>query len=219
MWRDFPDKVAAATGCSAIVYSRYGYGNSEVLREPRTVDYMHVEALQVLPQLLARLAVRDPVLIGHSDGASIALIHAAAHRDVKGLVALAPHVFVEDVSVSSIAEAKTAFEATDLPQRLARHHADAAKTFWGWNDIWLHPDFRRWNIEEVLPRIRCPLLVIQGFDDEYGSMAQLEAIARQAGGPVELLRLTDCRHSPHRDQPQVVLEAIARFVERLDDGA
>jgi pimeloyl-ACP methyl ester carboxylesterase len=219
MWRDFPDKVAAATGCSAIVYSRYGYGNSEVLREPRTVDYMHVEALQVLPQLLARLAVRDPVLIGHSDGASIALIHAAAHRDVKGLVALAPHVFVEDVSVSSIAEAKTAFEATDLAQRLARHHADAAKTFWGWNDIWLHPDFRRWNIEEVLPRIRCPLLVIQGFDDEYGSMAQLEAIARQAGGPVELLRLTDCRHSPHRDQPQVVLEAIARFVERLDDGA
>lgn len=219
MWRDFPDKVAAATGCSAIVYSRYGYGNSEVLREPRAVDYMHAEALQVLPELLARLAVRDPVLIGHSDGASIALIHAAAHRDVKGLVALAPHVFVEDISVSSIAEAKTAFEATDLPQRLARHHADAAKTFWGWNDIWLHPDFRHWNIEEVLPRIRCPLLVIQGFDDEYGSMAQLEAIARQAGGPVELLRLTDCRHSPHRDQPQVVLEAIARFVERLDDGA
>jgi pimeloyl-ACP methyl ester carboxylesterase len=219
MWRDFPDKVGAATGCSAIVYSRYGYGNSEVLREPRTVDYMHVEALQVLPELLARLAVRDPVLIGHSDGASIALIHAAAHRDVKGLVALAPHVFVEDVSVSSIAEARAAFEATDLPQRLARHHADAAKTFWGWNDIWLHPDFRRWNIEEVLPRIRCPLLAIQGFDDEYGSMAQLEAIARQAGGPVELLRLTDCRHSPHRDQPQVVLEAIARFVERLDDGA
>jgi pimeloyl-ACP methyl ester carboxylesterase len=219
MWRDFPDKVAAAAGCSAIVYSRYGYGNSDVLREARAVDYMHVEALQALPELLARLAVPDPVLIGHSDGASIALIHAAAHRSVKGLVTMAPHVFVEDLSVRSIAEAKTAFEATDLPQKLARHHADAARTFWGWNDIWLDPDFRRWNIEACLPRIRCPLLVIQGFDDEYGTMAQLEAIAKQVGGPVELLRLAGCRHSPHRDQPQVVIEAIARFVERLDDGA
>ena len=219
MWRDFPRKAAAVTGCAAVVYSRYGYGRSDVLGEPRGVDYMHVEALEVLPELLARLEVPDPVLLGHSDGASIALIHAAAHPEVRGLVLMAPHVFVEDLSVKSIAEAKTAFEATDLPEKLGRYHADAAKTFRGWNDIWLHPDFRAWNIEDCLPRVRCPVLAIQGFDDEYGTMAQLEAIARQAGGPVELLRLADCRHSPQRDQPAVVIEAMSRFVDRLDGGA
>ena len=219
MWRDFPAKAAAAAGCAALVYSRYGYGQSDVLREPRGVDYMHREALEVLPELLERLDVPDPVLVGHSDGGSIALLHAAAHPAVRGLVVMAPHVFVEDLSVASIAEAKTAFETTDLPQKLARYHADAARTFWGWNDIWLHPDFRAWNIEECLPRISCPVLAIQGFDDEYGTMAQLEAIARQAGGPIELLRLANCRHSPHRDQPAVVIEAVSRFIDRLDDGA
>jgi pimeloyl-ACP methyl ester carboxylesterase len=218
MWRDFPRSAALATGCAAVVYSRYGYGQSDVLREPRGVDYMHVEALDVLPELLDKLEVPDPVLVGHSDGGSIALIHAAAHDGVSGLVAMAPHVFVEDISVKSIAEAKTAFETTDLPQKLGRYHADAAKTFWGWNDIWLHPDFRGWNIEEMLPRIRCPMLAIQGFDDEYGTMAQLEAVSRQTGGPVELLRLAQCRHSPHRDQPRVVVEAMSRFVDRLDSG-
>ena len=219
MWRDFPGKVAQATGCTAVVYSRYGYGQSEALRAPHGVDYMHREALESLPELLAKLEVSEPVLVGHSDGGSIALIHAAAHREVAGVVAMAPHVFVEDLSVASIAEAKTAFQTTDLPQKLARYHADAAKTFRGWNDIWLHPDFRAWNIEDCLPKISCPVLAIQGFDDEYGTMAQLEAIARQAGGPVELLRLAGCRHSPHRDQPAVVIEAISRFVDRLDGGA
>src|SRR6266702_3798612 len=219
MWRDFPDKTVSATGCAAVVYSRYGYGRSEVLRGPRAVDYMHVEALEVLPELLERLGVGEPVLVGHSDGGSIALIYAAAKHSVRGLVVMAPHVFVEDISVKSIAEAKTAFEDTDLAQKLGRYHADAAKTFRGWNDIWLHPDFRSWNIEEVLPRIHCPVLAIQGFDDEYGTMAQLEAIAKQTGGPIELLRLADCRHSPHRDQPGVVLEAMARFIGRLGDGA
>jgi pimeloyl-ACP methyl ester carboxylesterase len=218
MWREFPRQVVEATGCPAVVYSRYGYGNSEAFGEPRSVRYMHDEALVTLPGLLGALAVREPVLVGHSDGGSIALIHASAHR-VKGLVVMAPHVFVEDLSVRSIAEAKLAFEGTDLPQKLGRYHADAAKTFRGWNDIWLHRDFRSWNIEEVLPRVTCPILAIQGFDDEYGTMAQLEAIARQTGGPIELLRLADCRHSPHRDQPQVVIEAISRFVDRLDSGA
>src|SRR5258705_765589 len=219
MWRDFPGNVALATGCAVVVYSRYGYGQSEVLREARRVDYMHVEALEVLPELLARLEVREPVLVGHWDGGSIALIHAATQGEIRGLAVMAPHVFVEDISVKSIAEAKTAFETTDLPQKLGRYHADAAKTFWGWNDIWLHPDFRGWNIEEFLPRIRCPILAIQGFDDEYGTMAQLEAIARQIGGPIELLRLADCRHSPHRDQPGVVLEAMTSFIARLEGGA
>jgi pimeloyl-ACP methyl ester carboxylesterase len=219
MWREFPQKAAAATGCATVVYSRYGYGQSDVLREARAVDYMHVEALEVLPQLLQALDISDPVLVGHSDGGSIALIHAAANAATRGLVVMAPHVFVEDISVKSIAEAKTAFENTDLPQKLGRYHADAAKTFRGWNDIWLHPDFRSWNIEEVLPRIHCPVLAIQGFDDEYGTMAQLEAVAKQTGGPIEVLRLADCRHSPHRDQPAVVLEAMSRFIARLDDDA
>jgi len=219
MWRDFPQKAAAATGCAAVVYSRYGHGQSEVLRGPRAVDYMHVEALEVLPELLERLGIDDPVLVGHSDGGSIALIYAAMSDSVKGLVVMAPHVFVEDISVRSIAEAKAAFEGTDLAEKLGRYHADAAKTFRGWNDIWLHPDFRSWNIEEVLPRIHCPVLAIQGFDDEYGTMAQLEAIAKQTGGPIELLRLADCRHSPHRDQPAVVLEAMASFIARLEGGA
>jgi pimeloyl-ACP methyl ester carboxylesterase len=216
MWRDFPQKAAAATGCAGVVYSRYGYGQSEVLRGPRAVDYMHVEALEILPELLERLGIDAPVLVGHSDGGSIALIHAAMNDGVKGLVVMAPHVFVEDISVKSIAEAKAAFEDTDLAEKLGRYHADAARTFRGWNDIWLHPDFRNWNIEEFLPRIRCPMLAIQGFDDEYGTMAQLEAIAGQTGGTIELLRLADCRHSPHRDQPGAVLQAMASFIDRLD---
>lgn len=219
MWRDFPRKAAQASGCAAVVYSRYGYGRSEVLKEPRGVDYMHVEALAVLPELLERIQIRDPVLVGHSDGASIALIYTGSRHPVRGLIVMAPHVFVEDISVNSIAEAKSAFQRSDLPHKLSRYHADAHKTFWGWNDIWLREDFRAWNIEEYLPRIDCPVLAIQGFDDEYGTMAQLETIAKQAGGPVELLRLADCRHSPHRDQPQVVLEAMSRFIARLDEGA
>jgi pimeloyl-ACP methyl ester carboxylesterase len=211
-WKDFPARAAAATGFPAVVYSRYGSGNSDLLEEPRPVSFMHDEALKSLPELLAKLNLETPILIGHSDGASIALIYAGVHNRVRGLVLLAPHVFVEDLSVQSIAEAKVKFETTNLAEKLARHHRDAARTFWGWNNIWLHPDFRRWNIEEYLPRITCPILVIQGLDDEYGTMAQPDAIARQSGGPVEILRLADCRHSAHRDQPDAVLEAIARFV-------
>jgi pimeloyl-ACP methyl ester carboxylesterase len=136
------------------------------------------------------------------------------HDGVLGLVLLAPHVFVEDLSVASIAEAKTSFETTNLPEKLARHHRDAASTFWGWNNIWLRPDFRAWNIEEYLPRITCPILAIQGLDDQYGTIAQVQAIAQQSGGPVEILPLAECRHSPQRDQPEAVLAAIAGFVKR-----
>ena len=216
-WRDFPARVADATGSPVSVYSRYGCGNSDLLAEPRGVGYMHDEALLALPELLAQLHVEHPILVGHSDGASIALIHAGAHDRVRGLVLLAPHVFVEDLSVASIAEAKTSFGTTDLPEKLARHHRDAAQTFWGWNDIWLHPDFRRWNIEESLPRITCPILAIQGLDDQYGNMAQVQAIARQAGGPVEILPLADCRHSPQRDQAEATLAAIAGFVKQIEE--
>ncbi len=214
-WKDFPARVAAVTGCPVTVYSRYGSGKSDLLAEPRAITYMHDEGLRSLPDLLAQLHIEAPILIGHSDGASIALIHAGAHDHVQGLVLLAPHVFVEDLSVASIADAKTKFETTNLPEKLARHHRDAARTFWGWNNIWLHPEFRRWNIEEYLPRITCPILAIQGLDDQYGTMAQVQAIARQSGGPVEILTLAECRHSPQRDQPDAVLAAIARFVKRI----
>ncbi|HKH98115.1 MAG TPA: alpha/beta hydrolase [Candidatus Sulfotelmatobacter sp.] len=216
LWKDFPARLAAATGCPVTVYSRYGSGKSDLLAGARPVTYMHDEALHSLPDLLAQLQIENPILIGHSDGGSIALIYAGAHDRVRGLVLLAPHVFVEDLSVASIAEAKVKFETTNLPEKLARHHSDAARTFWGWNNIWLHPDFRRWNIEEYLPRITCPILAIQGLEDQYGTMAQVQAIARKSGGPVEILPLADCRHSAYRDQRDAVLQAIRKFVRRLN---
>jgi pimeloyl-ACP methyl ester carboxylesterase len=215
MWREFPAWAAAATDCPAVVYSRYGYGRSDVLEAPFTVDYMHREALETLPQLLAKLGIERPLLVGHSDGASIVLIYAGSLGVPGGLVVLAPHVFVEDISVKSIAEAKVAFETTDLPEKLARHHADVRKSFYGWNEIWLHPDFRRWNIEAFLPAIQCPVLAIQGAEDEYGTMAQVEAIARQVGGACEIVRVEACGHSPHRDRPGETLAAISRFVAAL----
>lgn len=214
-WKDFPAQVAEATGCAVTVYSRYGAGNSDVLQEARGVRYMHDEALSVLPDLLAQLQIEEPILVGHSDGGSISIIYAGAHDHVRGLVLLAPHVFVEDLSVASIAEAKVKFETTNLPEMLGRHHRDPARTFWGWNNIWLHPDFRGWNIEEYLPRITCPMLVIQGLDDQYGTMAQVEAIRKQAAGPIEVLCLADCRHSPQRDQPKQVIEAMRDFLSRI----
>lgn len=214
-WKDFPVRVAEATGCPVTVYSRYGSGRSDFLKEPRSVRYMHDEALQSLPDLLSQLEIENPILVGHSDGGSIAIIYAGVHDRVRGLVLLAPHVFVENLSAASIAAAKVKFETTNLAEKLARHHQDAAKTFRGWNDIWLHPEFRSWNIEEYLPRITCPVLVIQGLEDQYGTMAQVEAIRRQSGGPVEVLALEDCRHSPQRDQPEKVIEAIARFVREV----
>jgi pimeloyl-ACP methyl ester carboxylesterase len=214
-WKDFPARVAEATGCPVTVYSRYGSGNSDLLSRPHSVRYMHEEALQSLPDLLSQLEIHNPILVGHSDGASIAIIYAGVHDRVRGLVLLAPHVFVEDLSIASIAEARVKFETTNLPEKLARHHRDAARTFWGWNDIWLDPEFRSWNIEEYLPRVKCPALVIQGLEDQYGTMAQVEAIQRQSGGPVEVLALEDCRHSPQRDQPEKLLEAISKFVRKV----
>jgi pimeloyl-ACP methyl ester carboxylesterase len=214
-WKDFPARVGEATGCGVTVYSRYGSGQSDVLTGSRPVSYMHDEALKTLPELLTRLEIRNPILIGHSDGASIAIIYAGAYDHVRGLVLLAPHVFVEDLSVASIAEAKVKFETTNLSEKLARHHRDAGRTFWGWNDIWLHPEFRSWNIDEYLPRITCPVLVIQGLDDQYGTMRQVEAIATQCAGPVETLLLPDCRHSPQRDQADATLKGIRQFIANI----
>lgn len=212
-WRDFPAKVAKATGCRALVYDRYGYGNSDILVEHRAgIDFMHREALHFLPELLNALQIENPVLIGHSDGASIALIHAGAGHPVRGLAVMAPHVFIEDVCVNSIAKAARQFETTQLPQRLGKYHRDARKTFHLWADAWLDPAFRQWNIESTLAGIRCPVLAIQGEEDEYGTMAQLDAIGRRVAGPCELLKLPGCGHSPHQDQPEKVVEAVSRFV-------
>jgi pimeloyl-ACP methyl ester carboxylesterase len=216
LWKRFPDTVVDTTGCSALVYSRYGYGKSDPLTEARAVDYMHREALDVLPELLDALSIRSPILIGHSDGASIALIYAGTgKRDVRGVVAMAPHVFVEDVSIAGIAAAKVAFQTTDLPARLARYHGDVTTAFRGWNDIWLHPDFRAWNIESYLSGIRCPVLLIQGEDDEYGTLAQVEAIERQVADCTRTVKLAQCRHVPHVDQREATLRAITAFVQGL----
>ncbi|HET6549427.1 MAG TPA: alpha/beta hydrolase [Solirubrobacter sp.] len=213
LWRDFPERLAAATGRRALVYSRAGHGGSDVPDEPRTPRFMHDEALDVLPPLLAEHGIEEPILVGHSDGGSIALIHAGSHP-VTGLVLLAPHVFVEDLSVASIAEARDTFESTDLRERMGRYHRDAEATFRLWNDIWLAPEFRGWNIEDVLGGVTAPALLIQGAHDQYGTLAQIEAIERGVRGPVERAVL-DCRHAPHLEAPEETLSAAARFVRGL----
>jgi pimeloyl-ACP methyl ester carboxylesterase len=217
MWRDFPQRICVATGLRGLVYSRHGYGKSSALdwaNEPRSVGFMHDEATRALPELLDALDIDNPVLFGHSDGASIALLHAAlSARPVKALIVLAPHVFVEDLSITSIAAAKVTYETTDLRERLRRHHDDPDSAFRGWNDIWLHPGFRAWNIEKELAAIRCPILAIQGEDDEYGTMEQIDRIARGAvNAKVERMKLAHCGHSPHRDQPDAVIAATLKFL-------
>jgi pimeloyl-ACP methyl ester carboxylesterase len=216
MWRHFPEKLAAATGCRLIVWSRAGYGDSQPYPEARTPRYMHREAEEALPALLAALQIERPVLIGHSDGGSIALIFAGAFPDVPlGVAVMAPHEFVEDVTLVGIREARTAWETTDLPKKLARyHHTQTERVFSDWNDTWLSPTYRDWNIEEYLPKIRCPVLAIQGEGDEYATMRQIEVIAEQVPG-TQLLKLPDCGHSPHKDQEAAVLAALAGFVESL----
>ena len=213
-WRDFPAQLAAATGRRALVYDRYGYGQSDVLEERRrTVRFMHNEALLSLPEMLRTLQVQSPVLVGHSDGASIALIYAGAGHPVQRVIAMAPHVFIEPVCISSIRKAAQTFETTDFAQKLGRYHRDVRKTFYGWADVWRDPGFERWDIrDDYLPGVRCPVLAIQGHDDEYGTMAQLDEIARRVSGPCELLKLEKCGHSPFRDRPQEVLAAAAAFI-------
>ena len=217
-WRDFPQKVVDATRCPALVYARYGYGQSDVLEGPRKIDFMHDEALVALPQMLSALGISNPILVGHSDGASISLIHAGGGNAVRGVVVEAPHEFYEAINMDGIAAARKAFETTDLPQKLERHHRDPSKTFFGWHDVWTMPAFREWNIESYLAGIRCPVLAIQGEDDAYGTMKQLDAIARQVSGPCELLKLPDCGHTPHKEQAGKTLAAVTRFINAIVDG-
>jgi len=216
-WREFPHVLAADTGCAAMIYSRYGYGRSDVLQAPRASDYLHHEALVVLPQLLQQLDIQQPLLVGHSDGASIALIYAGSEyaASTTGVIAMAPHVFVEPQCAPGIDAARQNFERGDLAHRLANYHRDAARTFYGWNDLWASPAFRQWNIEAFLPKIVCPVLTIQGEDDVYGTMAQLDAIAAQVSGPCTLLKLPHCGHVPFREQAQITQHASAQFVTQV----
>jgi len=211
-WKDFPSRLADDTGAAVFVYSRYGHGGSDCLQEPRSVSYMHHEAQIVLPEILRKARIRRPVLLGHSDGASISIIYAGTFPDsLAGLILEAPHVFVEDISVASIAESREAYRKTDLPQRLARHHANADSLFWGWNNIWLDPTFRNWNIESFLDHIRCPVLVIQGAQDQYGTTKQVNAIQTKIPSASATI-LDNCRHAPHRDQSDSTLLAMRHFL-------
>jgi pimeloyl-ACP methyl ester carboxylesterase len=217
LWRAFPDDVRRATGSPlTVVYSRHGYGSSAVVAEPRLVDYMHAEARDVLPELLDVLGIERPVLVGHSDGASIALLYAGSGHPVAGLVLLAPHVFVEERSIDGIEAAGDAYRTTDLGARMARYHRDADATFRGWNDVWLSPEFRGWNIEACLPAITCPVLSVQGADDQYGSLAQLDAIERGVAGPSQRLVIPGAGHSPHLEAPAPTLAAVAAFIRVLE---
>lgn len=216
MWRDWPAQVCAATGCRGLMYSRYGYGHStpRPRDEGRTVDYLHVQAHDALPALLSALGLEDerPILFGHSDGGSIALLYAALFPDrVHAIAVAAPHIFVEDITLEGIHKARDFYQSSDFPARLARYHRDGESVFWAWVDVWLTPEFRSWNIEAFLDDIRCPVLAIQGVDDEYGTLEQIRGIARRVPD-TRLLEIPDCGHSPQRDQPQVVIDALCGFL-------
>jgi len=214
MWRDFPARLCAACGTNGLVYSRAGYGQSSSLQFPRRREFMHDEARDVLPGVCAAFDIEHPILLGHSDGASIVLLYSAffPQRPIASVV-LAPHIMVEDMSLAAILRARKAFEETGLRERLTRYHADVDGAFYGWNDIWLDPAFRGWSIVDFLQNIRTPLLVIQGEEDEYGSMLQIDGIGRHVPHAT-LLKLSHCGHSPHRDQSPSVIRAVREFLER-----
>jgi pimeloyl-ACP methyl ester carboxylesterase len=217
MWGDFPDKLAAATGCGVFVYSRAGYGKSSTVVLPRPIGYMHDEAKTSLPRLLDTIGFRRGLLVGHSDGASIAAIYAGSHQDhrVRGLVLMAPHFIVEDISIKSIAQAREAYNAGDLRARLAKYHADVDVAFRGWNDVWLENDFRRWDISEELAYIRVPILIVQGEDDQYGTVRQIEIAQEECYCPVEVALLPGVKHNPAREAPEITLRAVSDFVGRI----
>jgi pimeloyl-ACP methyl ester carboxylesterase len=216
LWRSFPADVRrTCDGPEVLVYSRQGHGHSQPLTGPRRVTYMHEEADDVLPALLARFAITAPLLVGHSDGASIAMLYAGGGRPVRGLVLLAPHVFVEDRSIEGIAAARRSYVDGDLAARLARHHDDPDATFWGWNDVWLAPEFRSWNIEERLAGITCPVLLLQGGADPYGTLAQLDAIERGVRGECTRVVLPGVGHAPHLEAPAETVAVVTEFVNRI----
>jgi pimeloyl-ACP methyl ester carboxylesterase len=220
MWKDFPERLCQATACRGLVFSRPGYGRSTPRAPDETwgVDFMHRQAFEVLPALLRELNIGEPyALFGHSDGGSIALLHAARFADqVRAVIALAPHWFVEDLALASIAQARIAYEQGELKKGLARYHGDPDSAFWGWNRIWLDPAFRRFNISAAVKALRCPLLAVQGLGDEYGTLEQIRGIQRLAPH-TQLLELPACGHSPHRDQPEALITATTAFIQTHGD--
>jgi pimeloyl-ACP methyl ester carboxylesterase len=217
LWREFQDRVQAATGLGVFVYSRAGYGQSSPVELPRPLSYMHDEARETLPRLLETIGFQRGLLLGHSDGASIATIYAGSRQDhrIGGLVLIAPHFFTEDAGIASIAEARKAYDCGDLRARLARWHVDVDNAFKGWNDAWLNPEFRKWDITEYLAYIRVPVLIVQGEDDQYGTVEQIEDAERECYCPVEVALLPNARYAPQRDAPEAALNAISEFVTRV----
>ena len=223
LWGDFPEKIQAATGAGVFLYSRAGYGQSSPAVLPRPLDYMQREALDVLPKLLDAIGFRRGLLLGHSDGASIAAIYAGSRQDhrLQGVALIAPHFIVEDISVASIAAIKTSFETTDLKPKLARWHKDVDNAFYGWNGAWLDPKFRDWDISEYLAYIRVPIMVLQGENDQYGTLRQVEIAQEECYCPVDIKVISDAGHSPHREAPGATLDAIEQFAKaalRDDQG-
>ncbi|HEY9454020.1 MAG TPA: alpha/beta hydrolase [Bradyrhizobium sp.] len=217
LWNDFPEKLQQATGCGVFVYSRAGYGQSSPVPLPRPLTYMHDEARDALPKLLDEIGFRRGLLIGHSDGASIAAIYAGSHQDhrVGGLVLIAPHFFTEDSGIASIEEARKAYETGDLRVRLSRWHADVDNAFKGWNGAWLDPGFREWDITGELAYIRVPVLIVQGEADQYGTVKQIEVAQQECYCPVEVALMPGARHSPQREAQEATLKAITAFVVRV----
>ena len=216
-WGDFPERLQAATGAGVFVYSRAGYGGSTPVELPRPLDYMHVEALEILPKLLDEIGFRRGLLLGHSDGASIAAIYAGGVQDhrIRGVAMIAPHFVVEDISVTSIARIKQAYETTNLRSKLKRWHGDVDNAFYGWNAAWLDPKFRDWDISEYLAYIRVPIAILQGADDEYGTIRQVEIAREECYCPVDVTIIPDAGHSPHREAPEATLDAISEFAGRI----
>ncbi|MBE9477154.1 MAG: alpha/beta hydrolase [Proteobacteria bacterium] len=217
LWRDFPQKLADATGLGVFVYSRAGYGQSDLADLPRPLDYMTREAMDVLPDVLDQIGLQHGIFLGHSDGASIAAIYTGGIEDhrIRALVLMAPHFFTEPVALAAIAKAKVAYDTGDLKARMAKYHRDPDNAFRGWNDSWLHPDFKKWNVADAIDYLRIPVLAIQGLQDEYGTYAQIQEIEDRIYSPVDVVMLGDCRHSPHIDQPAKTCAAIAGFTDRL----
>ncbi|MGY3619045.1 alpha/beta fold hydrolase [Bradyrhizobium sp. USDA 10063] len=215
LWGDFPEQLQAATGAGVFAYSRAGYGASSPVKLPRPLDYMHIEAQAVLPKLLDAIGFRRGLLLGHSDGASIAAIYAGSHQDhrLQGIALIAPHFIVEDISVKSIADIKTTYESMNLREKLARWHKDVDNAFYGWNDAWLDPKFRDWDISEYLAYIRVPIAILQGEDDQYGTLRQAEIANDECYCPVDVTVIAGAGHSPHREAPEATLTAIADFAE------
>ena len=215
LWKDFPNKIAKITKRDVIIYSRFGMGNSSSLKEPRNVNYMHQEAMNYLPKILKYLKITNPILFGHSDGASIALIYAGNKNNVKALILEAPHVFVEDISIKGINDAKKMWNNSNLKDKLSKYHKDPDGAFNGWCNAWLSKEFRKWNIEEYLYNINVPILLLQGNEDTYGTLKQLESIENNTKGIVKRYELENCGHSPHTQFPDIISNQVERFLNNI----